>query len=132
MPSNTKSLITDANKIPSPQYYNSNTDQYEAIQGSNGAVNYQPVGSNQLIGAIQTVTTSGTRVQLPNISCREVTLIGLPSNTGSIYVGGNNVSSSVFGANLSAKDSITLAVNNTNLIWIDTSVSGNGVSYIAL
>lgn len=133
MPYNTKKLITDAsNQLPAPQYYNPTIDQYEASQGSGGAPYFQSVGSNQLIGAIQKVTTSGTHIQLPSNPCREVTLIGLPSNTGLIYVGGNNVSSSVYGATLSAKDSITLAVNNTNLIWIDSSVNGEGISYVAI
>ncbi len=90
------------------------------------------VGSNALTGAIQTVATAGTRVQLPNIACREVTLIGLKNNTGSIYVGGGNVSASVYGAELQAKDSITLAVDNANLVWLDCSVSGEGISYVAV
>ncbi len=89
-------------------------------------------GSNVLTGAIQIVTTAGARVQLPSITCREVTLIALKDNTGSIYVGGNNVSSSVYGAELQAKDSLTLTVDNANLIWLDCSVSGEGISYVAV
>lgn len=89
-------------------------------------------GSSVLTAAIQTVTTAGTAVQLPTIACREVTLIGLRTNTGSIYVGGNNVSSSAYGAELQAKDSITLTVDNANLVWINSSVSGEGVSYVAV
>jgi hypothetical protein len=88
--------------------------------------------SNSLKGAIQNVTTAGTRVQLPNYPCREVTLIGKWSNLGSIYVGGNNVSSTVFGVELRVNDQIVLRVSNTNLIWIDASISGNGVSYFAI
>jgi hypothetical protein len=129
---NTNSLLKDSQKIPIPQYYNGNTDQNEPLQGSNGAQYIQPIGSNSLKGARQIVASSGTRVNLPNYPCREVTLIGLSSNTGSIYIGGTDVSSSVFGAELYAKDSITLTVNNINLIWIDASVSGEGVSYVAI
>lgn len=88
--------------------------------------------SNAITAAIQTVTTAGTRVQLPSIACREVTLIALKDNTGSIYVGGGNVSSSVYGAELQAKDSITLALDNASLAWLDCSVSGEGVSYVAV
>jgi hypothetical protein len=132
MPYNTNILLKDARNIPIPQYYNETTDQNEPIQGSRGAQYVQPIGSNSLKGARQIVSASGARVNLPNYPCREVTIIGLSSNTGSIYVGGNDVSSSTFGVELSAKDSITLTVNNTNLIWIDASVNGEGVSYVAL
>lgn len=89
-------------------------------------------GSEQLKGAVQTVTTAGTRIQLPNYPCREVTLIGLRANKGYIYVGGTDVSSTVYGVELGARDSYTFKVSNTNLIWIDASVSGEGVSYVAI
>lgn len=133
MPYNTKGLIkAGGENLPGPQYFNQNTDQYEISLGSDGAPYFQPIGSKSIKGAPQVVVSAGVRVNLPNYPCREVTLIGLSSNTGSIYVGGNDVSSSVFGVELSAKDSITLAVNNTNLIWIDASVNGEGVSYVAI
>ncbi|WP_199614654.1 hypothetical protein [Paenibacillus alkalitolerans] len=99
---------------------------------SSGVASTKPIGSNALKGAVQNVTTAGTRVQLPSYACREVTLIAKAGNTGRIYVGGNDVSSTVYGADLAAKDSITLAVNNTNLIYIDASVSGEGISYVAI
>jgi hypothetical protein len=132
MPYNTNSLLKDARNLPIPQYYNGNTDQNEPLQGSNGAQYVQPVGSNSIKGARQVVVSAGMRVNLPNYPCREITIIGLSSNTGSIYVGGNDVSFSAFGVELSAKDSITLTVSNTNLIWIDAAVSGEGVSYVAI
>jgi len=122
----------DPNRRPYPQYYNPNTDQYEVITGSNGAASVQLTGSNVIKGAVQNVTTAGTRVQLPNFPCREVTIIAKRTNTGYIFVGGSDVSSTVYGAELAANDSITIAVNNTNLIWIDASVSGEGVSYVAV
>ncbi|MFK7695411.1 hypothetical protein ACI5FR_21615, partial [Paenibacillus sp. HJGM_3] len=43
---NTKAIITDVNNKPVPQYYNPATDNYEAAQGSNGAINTQLTGSN--------------------------------------------------------------------------------------
>lgn len=106
---------------------------YEDINSNNnGSLSVAISGSSAFSGAIQKVTTSGSRVQLPSNACREVTLIGISSNTGSIYVGGSNVSSTAYGVELSAKDSITIAVNNSNLIYIDSSVSGEGVSYIII
>lgn len=97
-----------------------------------GQPNVVLMGSNLIKGALATVTTAGTRVQLPNYVCREVTLIAKNGNTGSVFVGGSDVSSTVYGAELTAKDSLTLAVSNSNLIYIDASVNGEGVSYVAL
>jgi len=99
---------------------------------ANGSINVQLTGSNAIKCAVQTVTTAGTRVQLPNYACREVTIIALRTNTGRIYVGGSDVSSTVYGADLGPQDSITLPVSNTNLIYIDASVSGEGISYVAI
>lgn len=88
--------------------------------------------SNIKEAALQNVTTAGTRVQLPNIPCREVTIIAKRANTGYIYAGKSNVSNTVYGVELAAKDSYTFAVNNTNEIWLDASVSGEGISYVAI
>lgn len=89
-------------------------------------------GSNAIKGALAVVTTAGTRVQLPTYDCREVTIIAKDANTGFIYVGGSDVASTVYGVKMAAKDSITIAVNNTNLIYIDSSVNGEGISYVAI
>ncbi len=89
-------------------------------------------GSNAIKGATATVTTAGTQVQLPDYACREVTIIAKRTNVGYIYIGGSDVSSTVYGAELAAKDSITLAVSNANLIYIDSSVNGEGISYVAI
>jgi hypothetical protein len=98
----------------------------------NGKTDVKVTGSNTIKGEVQNVTTAGTRIQLPDYPCREVTIIAKKGNVGFIYMGGNNVSSTVFGAELAAKDSVTLAVSNANLIYIDASVSGEGISYVAL
>ena len=89
-------------------------------------------GSDSLLGAVLNVTTAGNRVQLPNFPCRLVTVIAKDTNTGSIYAGGGNVSSSVFGVKLKADASYDFEVSNANLIWIDASVNGEGISYVAV
>jgi hypothetical protein len=89
-------------------------------------------GSNLEAAAVVNVTVAGTRQQLPDKACREVTIIAKRGNTGYIYVGKDDVSSTVFGAELGELDSITLAVSNTNQIYIDASVSGEGISYVAI
>lgn len=95
---------------------------------------------------IQTVTTSGTRVQLtaasptPPASCISLTVQAKSSNTGTIYVGGSNVSASskigvalVNGATPAAaayfSPSSTTALYSTGAVWLDATVSGDGVSY---
>lgn len=89
-------------------------------------------GSESITANIATVTTAGTAVQLPNIPCRKIVIIGLRGNTGYIYVGGSNVTSSVYGVDLGARDSITIEVSNANLLYINSTVNGEGVSYIAI
>lgn len=89
-------------------------------------------GSNSIKCAIQTVTTAGTRVQLPNYPCREVTVIAKKTNTGSVFIGGSDVSSSVYGVQLAVNESFTFSISNTDIIYIDSSVSGEGVSYVAV
>jgi hypothetical protein len=90
------------------------------------------VGSSTLSGKLANVTTAGIKLQLANISCREVTVIARKGNTGSIYVGGNDVSSTLFGVELEANESFTFSVSNANLIYIDSSVSGEGISYVTI
>jgi hypothetical protein len=89
-------------------------------------------GSSTLSGKLANVTTAGTKLQLANISCREVTVIARKGNTGSIYVGGSDVSSVLFGVELQANESFTFSVSNANLIYIDSSVSGEGISYVTI
>ena len=90
------------------------------------------IGSVINIGNVLSITTAGTRVQLPNIACREVTIIAKRTNTGYIYVGGSDVSPTVYGIELATKDRFTYKVVNANQIYIDASVSGEGISYIVI
>jgi hypothetical protein len=79
------------------------------------------------------VTTAGTRVQLPNIPCKTVTVIAKRTNTGSIFCGMNTVNNTtVYGVELEQKETYDFDVFNANEIWIDASVSGEGVSYVAV
>ena len=112
---------------PVPQIWDDVAQAWVVYEGE-----VQLTGSNAVNAAVQNVTTTGTRVQLPNIACREITLIAKRANTGYIYIGGNDVSSAVYGAELEAKDSITIRVENANLLYIDASVSGEGISYVTV
>jgi len=103
------------------------------IQSSTGTgASSTSISSRSSLGVSQTnVTTAGTRVQLASNACSSVTVKAKSTNTGLIYVGGSSVSSSN-GFILSAGDSISIDITNTNLLYIDSSVNGEGVSFIFL
>ena len=77
-------------------------------------------------------TTAGTRTQMTNVPCRSVTITALLNNTGKIYIGNESVTTTVFGAELLAGGSVTIPVNNLNLIYIIAEVANEGVSYGAV
>lgn len=83
-----------------------------------------------------TVATAGTPVQLSGTStnCRRVTIQAERNNTGYIAVGlSNNIDAAVGserGAQLAAGDAIDVYMSNLNKIWIDSTVNGDGVTYI--
>lgn len=79
------------------------------------------------------VVTSGTRVQLSgsSVPIRSICVKALTANTGKMYVGDVTVTTSN-GYELPKDLSICLDVNNINLIYIDASVNGESVSYIAI
>lgn len=97
-----------------------------------GVSNVEVIGGDNLEGRLKNVTTSGTRVQLDNIPCKEITVIARKNNTGSIYIGGKDVSGTNFGVELEANESFTFLISNANLIYIDASVNGEGVSYVTI
>lgn len=92
---------------------------------------------------IQTVTTSGTAVQLssaspvPPTSCIALTIAAKTSNTGTIYIGGTNVSAAnKIGVYINSSfpsayfaPSSTTALYSPQSIWLDATISGDGVSY---
>ena len=111
---------------------NKNSSGTEIFTDAN-AGSVKLTGSINGKGALATVTTAGTRVQLPSFACREVTITAKRTNTGYIYASPDNlVSSTVYGIELATKDSFTFNVANANQIWIDASVSGEGISYVAV
>jgi len=103
------------------------------VNDSKHDVNANIVGSLANIkGDVVNVTTAGTRVRLPDVSCNIVTITALRNNIGYIYFGGADVSSTVYGDDLASKESFTLQIANLNQLYIDSSVSGEGISYVAV
>lgn len=94
-----------------------------------------PGGS--LVSGRQTVTTSGTRVQLTTTatSILEVVVTAETDNSGVITVGGADVVGALAtrkGYPLQAGESIVLGVGNLSGVYIDTTVNGDGVTYLAV
>jgi hypothetical protein len=93
----------------------------------------EPPSPSIPVATVATVAAAGTRVQLPSAAATKgVMVIAKPGNTGYIYVGSSTVSSTVYGAALAASGGVLLPVANANLLYIDASVSGEGVSYFVL
>lgn len=88
---------------------------------------YTVVGNGQTI-----VTTAGTRVPLASSTAvKSMTIRALASNTGLIYVGNTSVSSAN-GFQLSKSETVSLDLDNLSKVNIDSSVNGEGVTYIYL
>lgn len=83
------------------------------------------------------VTTAGTAVQITTTQTpiSEVILTAETDNTGIVVVGGSTVVAALAtrrGIPLSAGDSITLTINNLSRLYIDSTVSTDGVTYAYL
>ena len=92
------------------------------------------IGGHGTVGdGTATVTTAGTRVQLSDVTCSSVTIQAHESNSGTIVVGGATVVAALSGrrgAALPPTASITMSVSNLNLLYIDSTTSGDKVNYI--
>lgn len=101
--------------------------------GSHAPATLSQTLQGQIFNDVKTVTTAGTRVQISTTS-RPVTGViirALSTNTGTIYVGNATVASSN-GFPLLMGEAISIPINNLNKVYIDSSVNGEGVRYIAV
>lgn len=84
---------------------------------------------------IKAVTTAGTAVALVSSStlCRMVIIQARPENTGTIVVGASTVvaaSGTRRGIALVPGQSVSLRVTDLANLYLDATVSGEGVSYV--
>lgn len=85
-----------------------------------------------------TVTTHGTAVQLSGSSVPVpdgfgLTVIAKPGNSGTIYLGNSKANAendTIRFDGLSAGLAVSLKVTDVNLVWVDSSDDGEGVSWI--
>lgn len=99
-----------------------------------------PFSSTVCTGGTVTVTTAGTRVQLPNIRCKKVIIQahetnGNLVNGGTIVIGGSDVvaaSATRNGYAIYATQSQIFELTNLNLLYIDSTDDLAKVTYIIL
>lgn len=104
------------------------------VVGKAGAFRLEPGGGTdtpRVLGHGAQTTNAATAVVLASDTpCREVLVTAKPANTGYVYVGGSAVSGTSYGKRLSAGESLAVSVNNLSKVYIDVSVSTEGVDYL--
>jgi len=88
-----------------------------------------------LVASRKVVTTAGTRVQLSDtsVACKRLDIMAETDNTGNIAIGNVAVvalAGSEEGIILNAGQTYTFYVTNLNLIYLDSTVSGDGVTFV--
>jgi hypothetical protein len=78
-----------------------------------------------------TVPIAGSRVQLPDLPCRSVTIRALSTNAGNIYFG-NELVDSGRGFPLAAGDALDLAIDNLRRLYIDAANNGDGIAFLVV
>jgi len=92
---------------------------------------------NSFLHGTKTVVAAGTAIQLVTSDVivedgYQVTIVAKPGNTGIIYIGhskGDAESAQKFDG-LDAGLAISLKLKNLNEVWVNSSVNGDGVSWI--
>lgn len=96
---------------------------------------YAALVQGTIIPGRKVVTTAGTPVQVAALGtkCRKVTITAETDNTGYIVVGDSTVIAALatrLGSPLAAGQSITLNLDDLGKVWIDSTVSTDGVTYV--
>ena len=94
-----------------------------------------PSGLGAVVDGRQVVTTAGTRVQMSAQACKSIAVTAETDNTGIIVVGAVTVVAAIAtrqGLPLAAGATATFAVDNANRLYLDATVSGEGVTWIAI
>ena len=89
-------------------------------------------GSDNTGSGNVTLVTAGTVIQLPNIPCKRVFIQAFDTNTGVIVVGGIDVKALATdrkGVAYFPSQGNWHNVSNLNLLYIDSTVNGDKISY---
>jgi len=102
------------------------------VNVTNTEINVDVVNATGVVNGVKTVTTAGTAVALGTTQVVKGVLIkALRTNTGLIYVGSSSVSSAN-GFQLYRESAVYIDTDDIVNIYINSSVNGEGVSYIAI
>ena len=82
-----------------------------------------------LVAFVTDIPSAGSRVQLASNTIIAGVFEAPSTNTGNVFVGGSDVSSTVFGAELQPGQSVGIAISNTNKIFVDVATSGDDVAF---
>ncbi len=89
----------------------------------------EEIAPSTLVAFVTDIPTAGTRVQLAANTIIAGVLEAPSTNTGNVFIGGSNVSSTVFGSELQPGQSIGVAIDDTDKIYIDAATSGDDVAF---
>ena len=126
---------TIASDDTAPIRLKSNGSIYVAQESSYRIISSGSIGHDITGGAdgVTVVSSAGIDVVLGgDVACKKIDIQAQTDNTGLISVGFTGVDATEAtgtGVILYAGDTYSLEVNNLNLIWIDSTVSGEGVRY---
>ena len=133
---NHENAITDRNYKPALTAHSgtAGTALTKRITSQNtvGAVDVHTAGEtarSAIVAFVTDVPTAATRVQLASNSIAGGIVQAPSTNVGNVYVGGSDVSSTVFGVELQPGQMAGFAGNNTNLMYIDAATNGDDVSF---
>lgn len=83
-----------------------------------------------ILSFVITIDIPGTRERFPTNDTQGGVIQAPSTNSGVIYVGDDSVSNIHFGAELQPGQSVGLAIDNTNDIYVDCSVGGDKVAFL--
>jgi len=120
-----ESSVTDAK--PMTIYGKNGSDLVAITVGTSGNIG----GSSTLAGGAKNVTAAGTaEVLAASTACKKVLIKASLDNTGNVFVGGSDVDKTTEnGYPLDAGEVWIGTIDNLADIYIDVTVSGEGVSY---
>lgn len=94
-----------------------------------------PAGDDVVADGRDVVAVAGTRVQMQGQACKVVAVTAETDNTGLIVIGAVTCVAAIAtrrGLPLSAGDTATFTVDNVNRLYIDSTVSTDGVTWAIL
>ena len=101
------------------------------VDGTRGSAVYD-AGASTVGDGRKVVTTAGVRVQFDSQACKYVIITGEEDNTDIVTVGGSTVVGATAtrrGTPLTAFQYMRFDVSNMNLLYLDSEVNGEGVTY---